>query len=148
MKNKNTNCNVERIEFYSVTFDTKRWKCQITIYIKFNGFEYVPNANSINEKLQPGYAIGHNILFLPFRCAWSYSRIKLCSNDNTLDFGNVNMVRTNASTIFDPLLLKYCVLSHRARKMHCLPLYPMLWVYRKNDFVKCFYIEWRERGKL
>lgn len=42
-----------------------------SFHIKFNGFEYAPNANSINEKLQPGYSIGHKILFLPLRWAWS-----------------------------------------------------------------------------
>lgn len=72
-------------------------------HMKFNGFEYVPNANSINENEQ-GYSRGQYILFLPFRWAKSYSSIELCSNGKTFDFGNEKILRINSSTIFDPLL--------------------------------------------
>lgn len=73
----------------------------IYFHIKFNGFEYVPNANSINEK-EHGYSRAQYILSLPFRWAMSYSGIELCSY--TLEFGKENIVRINSSTIFDPLL--------------------------------------------
>lgn len=38
----------------------------------------------------------------------------------------VKTTRINSSTIFVPLPEKYCALSHRARKMHSRPLYPIL----------------------
>lgn len=63
------NISIHLLNENRVQINTKS-KIEIS-YIKLYGFEYRPNANSINEMLQSRYAVVQCTLSLPIRCALS-----------------------------------------------------------------------------